>query len=451
MEVEDVRGSAVLGRRKLAAALSGIALVFAAACQGGGTEASGTAGGGDPAAPEAAQVEIVPADGGADVRPDQPIVVTAATGTIEDVVVERAGGGASASPAADASAEDGGEQPGLDEVTGTLNDDSTVWTSTWTLHPGTEYTVTATAAIEGGEPTTVTSSFTTLTPEATVSVTDVTPQGDETVGVGLPIIVTFDREVHNKELVERALEVRSEEPAEGAWNWLSDTQAVFRTSEYWAPNQTVTLNARMAGVRSSQDVYGVQNSSYEFNIGDSQIFTVDTDSHRMTVEVNGEEVQDFPISAGNETTRAYTTTSGVHINMEKYEDLVMDSATVGIPEGHPDYYRIEARHAVRISNSGEFHHGAPWNGQLGQANTSHGCVNLSAADAEWVYNHSQRGDITVITGTDRELEWNNGWGFYQLSWDEWLGNSNLDEPWQTGPDAAGPPALPESASASPSE
>jgi hypothetical protein len=47
------------------------------------------------------------------------------------------------------------------------------------------------------------------------------------------------------------------------------------------------------------------------------------------------------------------------------------------------------------------------------------------------------GDVLETTGTDRELEWNNGWGFWQMSWDEWLAESATGEPQVT--DGSGTP------------
>jgi hypothetical protein len=29
------------------------------------------------------------------------------------------------------------------------------------------------------------------------------------------------------------------------------------------------------------------------------------------------------------------------------------------------------------------------------------------------------GDILETSGTDREVEWDNGWGYWQLPWAEW--------------------------------
>jgi hypothetical protein len=95
----------------------------------------------------------------------------------------------------------------------------------------------------------------------------------------------------------------------------------------------------------------------------------------------------------------------------------------------PRYYKLTVFDAVQISSSGEYVHSAPWSlWAQGNLNVSHGCVNVSPAFAEWFYDLSQRGDIVTVTGTDRELEWNNGYGYWQMPWRQWLEGSALKNP-----------------------
>jgi hypothetical protein len=82
---------------------------------------------------------------------------------------------------------------------------------------------------------------------------------------------------------------------------------------------------------------------------------------------------------------------------------------------------------VRISNTGEFVHAAPWSvDSQGSANVSHGCVNLSVTDATWFYNFSQRGDIVQVVGSPKQP---NGWALgvvdWNLPWSQWLSGSAL--------------------------
>ena len=44
---------------------------------------------------------------------------------------------------------------------------------------------------------------------------------------------------------------------------------------------------------------------------------------------------------------------------------------------------------MRVTNSGEFLHAAPWSvGSQGNANVSHGCTGMSTANADWLYDQS---------------------------------------------------------------
>ena len=112
----------------------------------------------------------------------------------------------------------------------------------------------------------------------------------------------------------------------------------------------------------------------------------------------------------------FTTTNGVHAVMGKANPVVMTSAWMGVTNpADPRYYRLTVYDAVRISDSGEYVHSAPWSvWAQGNTNVSHGCVNASPEFAAWFYGISQRGDIVTVTGTDRELEWNNDYGYWQL-------------------------------------
>ena len=88
----------------------------------------------------------------------------------------------------------------------------------------------------------------------------------------------------------------------------------------------------------------------------------------------------------------------------------------------------------------------------GHENVSHGCVNASPQFAAWFYGIAQRGDIVVVTGTDRPLPWDNGYGFWQASWRQWVQGSALGHAVTTTatPSYAAAPAAPPSAAASPS-
>ncbi|MER5325075.1 L,D-transpeptidase [Streptosporangium roseum] len=385
-------GLAVAAAALLVASCSGGSPATAPAADGGGgnTDVKTT-----PATPV---IKISPAEGSATVRPDKRVVVTAANGSLEQVTVESGG----------------------TPLPGTFDAKRTKWVSKAPLKPSSKYTVSARAV--GG--TTASSSFKTLKPKIELAVADVTPAlKGEKVGVGAPIIVTFNQPVTQKADVEQALEVESEKPSQGAWRWINDTTVIYRTAKFWQPHQKVTFTARLNGVQGGKDMYGVEDFTKSIRIGAAQIATIDTRKHKMIVKRDGKVVQTMLISAGNASTREYTTTSGVHLAMGKANPERMISP--GRKKGDPGYYDLMINHAVRFSNSGEYVHALNNVWAQGRQNVSHGCINSRPDQARWYYNQVQRGDVITITGTNREMEWNNGWGFWQMPFKQWKKGSAL--------------------------
>jgi len=99
----------------------------------------------------------------------------------------------------------------------------------------------------------------------------------------------------------------------------------------------------------------------------------------------------------------------------------MDSCTYGVCEGDPGYYKEKVDLDLRISNDGEFVHSAPWSvGQQGSSNVSHGCVNLSPANARWFYDRFNIGDVVEITnsGGPKLPIWDT-YGDWEVPWSAW--------------------------------
>ncbi|MDA0634301.1 Ig-like domain-containing protein [Nonomuraea sp. MCN248] len=354
-------------------------------------------------APRPPLVSVSPPLGAGQARPDQGLVVRAHGGPLHRVVAHADGF----------------------PVPGDLDAARTTWRSRWALRPGAAYTVTVTAAGR----TVAVGGFRTRAAERSLQVTATAPRPGETVGVGMPIILDFDLPVRDRAAVERALEVRADRPVEGAWRWIGDTRVVYRTRRFWPAWQQVTVTAHLAGVRAAPGVYGTADRTLTFSVGRDQTSRIDTRTHRMTVRRDGRTVQDMAISAGMATTREYTTTSGVHLTMDKGHPVRMISP--GREKGDPGYYDVMIDHAVRISDSGEYVHAKDNVWAQGRRNVSHGCVNARPDQAAWFHAHSLRGDPVVIIGTDRDLEWDNGWGFWQMPWEKWREGSALRSPGDT--------------------
>jgi lipoprotein-anchoring transpeptidase ErfK/SrfK len=333
------------------------------------------------------------------VDPGQRITVTATDGQLADVTVM------------------GPKGP----LKGEISADGTVWTAKRAnLGFGATYTVEATAIDPRGVPTTTTDAFRTLEPKALFSAA-VSPRQDATVGVGMPISVTFDREIKNRAEVENALTVYTPTPIEGAWSWSSPTQVQFRPKDYWPANIEVTVDLSLKGVEAAKRVYGERNTSTTFSIGPRMITQVDAQSHTAKVFRDGERVRVMPITTGKE---GFETRSGVKVIVSKERTRLMDAATGGTDPSDPEYYSLEVEYAMRVTYSGEFLHAAPWSvGSQGYANVSHGCVGMSTANAQWLYDLSNIGDVVEVTGTGSTQNLGNGITVWNEDWQQWLADS----------------------------
>ncbi|HET7690635.1 MAG TPA: L,D-transpeptidase, partial [Nocardioidaceae bacterium] len=209
-----------------------------------------------------------------------------------------------------------------------------------------------------------------------------------------------------------------------AWRWISDHEVHWRPKKYWQPGTHVTVHADINSIPAGNGIYGQLSRESSFRVGDAVIMKVDVANHVMRVEKNGELLRSIPISAGKP---GFTTRSGVKVIIEKFREKRMDAATTGISEGDPEYYNIEdVEYAQRVTYSGEFLHAAPWSvGSQGSANVSHGCVGMSTENAAWLYGLTKRGDVVDVTGTDRQMTLENGYGDWNLSFAEYREGSAL--------------------------
>jgi lipoprotein-anchoring transpeptidase ErfK/SrfK len=209
------------------------------------------------------------------------------------------------------------------------------------------------------------------------------PLNGSMVGVGKPIIINFAVPILDRPMAEQAIHISSTPPVPGKFYWMNDNQVRWRPLDFWPANTTVNIDA--AGAKSS------------FRTGDSLIATADNATHTMTVTRNGKVEKTIPMSMGM---AGHDTANGKYYVLEKFSDIVMDSATYGVPNTSPNGYKVHVQLAVRFDNSGNFVHSAPWSvADQGKRNVSHGCINISPDNAKWFFDNFGSGDPIVVTNS----------------------------------------------------
>jgi lipoprotein-anchoring transpeptidase ErfK/SrfK len=372
-----------------------------AGASGAAATASNAAGGHASASakpsPAGPVVTITPGNGARGADPAKGITVTAAGGPLKSVTVATAG----------------------DPVTGSYSADHSSWHSTWALNVSQSYTVTATAVSNGGgassgATTTKTAAFRTLTPTSMFS-TNIFEGYKQSYGVGMPIILTFSAPVQDKAAVERSIELQTSRPVIGSWYWDGNETLDFRPRDYWPANTTVSFTGHFDGVESAPGVYGYHTLTQTFDIGDSVIAVASTKAHKTQIYVNGHLKYDWSISSGKP---GDDTPDGSYLTIEKENPVRM------IGPG----YDLLVPWSVRFTFSGDYYHDAYWSvGEQGFENVSHGCVNLSPANAETYYNLAVPGDPITIQNSPRSGVWDNGWTEWFLSWPQYLKGSATGE------------------------
>jgi lipoprotein-anchoring transpeptidase ErfK/SrfK len=366
---------------------------------------------------EPAALSVAPRAGATDISPNDRVLVTAKSGTLDTVQLVN----------------DAGKS-----ISGVLTPDAKTWKPTTQLGYGRTYTLTIAARGPGGMPSRETSSFTTLTPGNQTEVYFETTAGGllqdgATYGVGAVVVAKFDEPIDNKANAERHLIVTTNPPVVGSWNWVDDQTAHWRPEKYYVPGTTVDVAADLYGVPVGDGLYGEEDEHVSFKIGDSHVSIADDATKQVSVYDNGKLVRTMPTSMGMGgtqtiagTTLSFWTPPGVYTVMDKSNPVIMDSSTFGLPINSRLGYRETIAYATRISTDGIYLHqlnSTVW--AQGNTDTSHGCLNLNGENAKWFFNFSVPGDIVEVHNTGGpplQLKQNGDW---TVPWNEWRKGSAL--------------------------
>jgi lipoprotein-anchoring transpeptidase ErfK/SrfK len=376
---------------------------LAVPADGGGSTGPGEGAAGGAAAAPAAVVTGSPAFGTTDLSPNQPVSVSVAGGALDAVTMTAADG----SP-----------------VTGTVSADRGTWTAGQPLRFGQTYTVTGTATGADGQTVPISGTLSTV-PETAAIRNTLYPGDDAVVGVAAPITVYIGVEPADKAAVAAHVTLTSDPAVQGAWAWIHHNDGRwaldYRTKDYWPAGTKVHVSAQLYGVPLAPGAYGAADITSDFTIGRNQVVIADVNSHQLLVQRDGATVATYPASYGRGQDTGdpnLITRSGIHVVNELDETKLMSNPRYG-------YSNVPEKWAVRISNNGEFIHANPASSNAqGNTNVTHGCVNLSLADAEDYYHSAIWGDPVEVTGTSVTLGPDDGDIYiWALSWDQWKAKS----------------------------
>ncbi|GAA5183074.1 Ig-like domain-containing protein [Rugosimonospora acidiphila] len=303
-------------------------------------------------------------------------------------------------------------------VPGSERPDGSSWVPGIQLTYGAAYHATVTATAPDGKKQTSTTSFTTMADPGDAITSTLYFQDGQTYGVGMPVALQFDQPIpdSSKAAVEKRLFVQSDPPQVGVWHWFGDDQVMYRPEKYWQTGTKVTVRAALGGLPISGGKYLDTDRTGVSTIGSKTVFQVDNAKKQMEVFQGDKLVKTFPVSLGEPN----TPTSSGNMVLMSHEYTSLFSV--------PGEYTVDVMYAERFTWDGQYLHAAPWSvGNQGVDNVSHGCVNLSDNNAEWVYNNSHIGDPVSVSGTEVHVTPGDGWTVWDMSWPDYIKGSALPQ------------------------
>ena len=222
------------------------------------------------------------------------------------------------------------------------------------------------------------------------------PLDGTTVGVGMPIRVYFDDPVADKAAVESHLVVTSSTPdrrRRGTGSATARCTSARRSTG--RPTPRSRLDAELYGVDFGEGVWGEKNRTVSFSIGARHVS--DRRRRHATSWTSTTATSWCRPSRSAPATRTTRATTAPHVVTEPNRDRIMDSSTYGVPVDSPDGYRTAGRVRRPHLQQRRVRARRPVvGGQQGNANVSHGCINISTERAGWFFDFSQPGDVVEV-------------------------------------------------------
>jgi lipoprotein-anchoring transpeptidase ErfK/SrfK len=196
-------------------------------------------------------------------------------------------------------------------------------------------------------------------------------------------------------------------PMRAAWYFERSSLAGYpveghlRLRDYWPPH----ANVRVAIAANSVTA----GATLDFRTGAQTIAVVSDAKHEMIVTRDGKPLGPFPVSLG---TAATPTARGTKVIMAKKPSVCLSG---------PAFHQCGVKYAQQLTNSGEYLIAAPWNpGVKGQWDASNGCTNLTSADARFLYQVLQVGDVVKYGDANGPaMRADAGFGDWNVPWPTW--------------------------------
>jgi lipoprotein-anchoring transpeptidase ErfK/SrfK len=318
-------------------------------------------------------------------------------------------------------------------VAGAINAAGNTWTLTERLTFDQVYGFAISASEANGTVTSTEGTISTVSPLKTLDARPIVAAEGGTFGVGQPVKIQFSGTVKNRAEAEKRMVVTTNRGhIDGCWGWLPDeetpggasrSQVHWRPKEFWPANTQVTATMQLYGVDLGDGNWGARDSTLTFAIGRKLIAYADKDTFHVRVEEDDVQVRNYPASYGRADS-GREIHSGIHVIEERIPTKKNGNAapTHNMCNDAFAYCGVEVTWPVRINSNGEFiHENDNTIASQGVRNVSHGCINMSTANAKDFYERCLVGDPVIVTNTRAsmdEQDSNFDWIYDYVTWKE---------------------------------
>lgn len=245
--------------------------------------------------------------------------------------------------------------------------------------------------------------------------------GGAQYGVGMPVVAYFSRQFTDASALSAATSVTvGGKPAHAAWFFEQSTtrrgfpvEGHLRLRDYWPAHAHVDVALATDGVSAGTGLVFSTSPRLDFSTGARTVGVVNASDHLLTVSRDGAALGSFRVSLGADRS---PTKRGVKVIMSKASSVCMHD--VG-----GTYYECGIKSAQRLTDSGEYLLGAPWNHAdiAAGIDSSNGCVNLQPADATHLYSVLEVGDVVEFPNANGPaMTLGDGLGDWNVPWQTWL-------------------------------